>query len=221
VHPHFPQRPVAVDLALVAVAGAMLVLTGLLALPDTISAVEEDVFRAVNDLPDALEWVLWPPMQFGAVLAVPVVALIAGLVWRRPRPVVAVLLAGAGNWVLARWVKEVVERGRPGAYFSDIHLRDPWIGGGSHEGLGFPSGHVAVAVSLATVLYPYMPHRWRWTVWALAGLVAVGRMFFGAHLPLDVLGGAALGLASGALTRLVLDLIARRRGERRAGTVQA
>ena len=40
--------------------------------------------------------------------------------------------------------------------------------------------------------------------WALAIAVCVCRMYVGAHLPYDVVGGAALGWAAGALVHLVL-----------------
>ena len=40
----------------------------------------------------------------------------------------------------------------------------------------------------------------------LAATVAFTRIYFGAHFPLDVLGGAALGVAIGASVHLVMDL---------------
>jgi glycosyltransferase 2 family protein len=39
--------------------------------------------------------------------------------------------------------------------------------------------------------------------------VFLTRMYVGAHLPLDMVGGAALGLAVGALVRLLLGVPAR------------
>jgi glycosyltransferase 2 family protein len=65
------------------------------------------------------------------------------------------------------------------------------------------SGHSAVAVALATVASPFLGRRARRVAWTLAGLVCVARIYVGSHLPLDVVGGAALGWAAGALVLLV------------------
>src|SRR4029453_13412569 len=64
-------------------------------------------------------------------------------------------------------------------------------------------GHRAVAVALATVASPFLGRRARRVAWTLAGLVCVARIYVGSHLPLDVVGGAALGWAAGALVLLV------------------
>jgi undecaprenyl-diphosphatase len=77
------------------------------------------------------------------------------------------------------------------------------IGGLAH-GLGFVSGHTAVATALAAIAWPYLGRRWRAVVVIAAVLVALARVYVGAHLPLDVLGGAALGLAVAGLVRLIL-----------------
>ena len=61
-----------------------------------------------------------------------------------------------------------------------------------------------MAVALATVSSPYLGRRGRRVAWALAAAVCVARMYVGAHLPFDVLGGAALGWAAGGLVHLVL-----------------
>ena len=45
----------------------------------TVSGVEEAVFRAINDLPEALYPVLWPFQQLGALVVGPIVALVAAL----------------------------------------------------------------------------------------------------------------------------------------------
>jgi membrane-associated phospholipid phosphatase len=107
--------------------------------------------------------------------------------------------AGLAAWVLAKVVKEVAERGRPAALLPDVVVRGDWVG------LGFPSGHVAVAFSLAMVADAYLRGAWRWAAWAVAAATGVMRMYTAAHLPLDVVGGAGLGVAIGAAVRLAMS----------------
>jgi undecaprenyl-diphosphatase len=58
----------------------------------------------------------------------------------------------------------------------------------------FPSGHAASSVAGAVTLSQFWPAG-RVVLWSLATLVAVSRIYVGVHYPLDVLGGALLGLA--------------------------
>jgi undecaprenyl-diphosphatase len=171
----------------------LLAVSWVMALPDTVSGAEEWVFRVFNDLPDWLEAPSWPVMQLGAIAIVPAVAVAAYLAWRRWQPAAAVLGAGTAAWLLAKVIKEIVERGRPQAFLTDVNLRPEW------EGLGFVSGHAAVAFAMATVLAPRFGRLGKALVWI--GAVATGllRMYTAAHLPLDVVGGAALGVALGSV----------------------
>jgi glycosyltransferase 2 family protein len=132
------------------------------------------------------------------VLAVPLAAGAAALT-RRFRLAVDLVAAGGAAWLLARLVKQLVERGRPPGLLGAVHVRGP-----AASGLGYVSGHAAVAVALATVASPYLGRRARRVAWALAALVCLARLYVGAHLPLDVVGGAALGWAVGALVHLLL-----------------
>ena len=183
-----------------------LAVTTLSALPRDVTAVEETIFDAVNALPDAIEWPLWVVMQLGAAPAVPVLAVLAFVGWRRLRPGVDLLVSGTLAWVLAKVMKGMLERGRPAAFFDDVNLRGS-LGVDNRDGLGFPSGHVAVAFALSVVAFPYLPMRWRVVTLVAAAVVAFSRIYFGAHFPLDVLGGTALGVAIGASVHLVMDLI--------------
>ena len=185
-------------LGVVAAALVVLVVTSLVAI-DGVPAWERALFRAVNDdLPDGLEWPLWLPMQFGAILAVPAVSLLALGLWRRWSPALGLLAAGLAGWILAKVVKDVVDRARPARLLDDVVLRGGEIGGGGAEGLGFPSGHATIAFGLATILAAFVPRRWRWVPLLGCLSVSFGRVYYGAHLPLDVVGGGALGVALGA-----------------------
>ena len=191
------------------VASGALVVTALCALPGGISELEDDVFDTVNHLPDVLAWPLWVPMQLGAGFAPLILAAAAWLIWRRLRPALDLAVAGSAAYLLAKLVKQWRGRGRPSAFLDDVHLHGQ-PGPGSEPGLGFPSGHTAVAFALAVVAMPYLRIRWRVAVAAVAVVVAVARMYFGAHLPLDTIGGAALGVAIGACVHLFMDMVTHR-----------
>jgi glycosyltransferase 2 family protein len=59
-------------------------------------------------------------------------------------------------------------------------------------------------VAIATLVAPYLGRRARWIAVAVAAVVCVSRLYVGVHLPLDVVGGAALGWAAGSLVHLML-----------------
>ncbi len=178
--------------ALSAAAGLAALVVGMIAVGDSsVSGAEESVFRAINDLPGALYPVLWPFQQVGALLAGPLVALIAAAA-RRFRLAVMILLATASKLVLERAVKAVVTRERPTTSIgSDVHLR----GDVEVVGESFVSGHAVLVTAIAGLVAPYLPGRWKVVPWVLVGLVMVGRVYVGAHNPLDVICGAGLGLA--------------------------
>jgi glycosyltransferase 2 family protein len=79
------------------------------------------------------------------------------------------------------------------------------------HGAGYVSGHTAVAFALATVVAPLVPRGWRWAPFALAAVVGLSRIYFGAHLPLDVIGGAGLGVVCGAVAWVAGGMIPTRR----------
>jgi membrane-associated phospholipid phosphatase len=190
------------DLARLGGAIAVLLLASAGVHSDRVDTPEREVFRVVNDLP--LPGWLYPPiwllMQFGNIGAVPAVALLA-LVTRRLRMALDMALAGGAIYLVAKLVKEFVERGRPQTLLDDVHIL-----GEAARGLGYVSGHSAVAVALAAVAAPYLPRWGRWIAWSLAVAVLLARMYVGAHLPLDVLGGGALGYAAAALVHLALGV---------------
>jgi undecaprenyl-diphosphatase len=78
------------------------------------------------------------------------------------------------------------------------------IRGAAAVGRGFPSGHAAVAAAIVAVAWPWLGRRARIACVVLALVVCWARVYVGAHLPLDVVAGAALGLALAGLVRLVL-----------------
>ena len=148
----------------------------------------------------ALGVVLIPVMQAGSLAAVFAAGVLA-LLARRPRLAGLVVMAGGSAWVLAKLVKRVVERGRPDDFISDVVIR-----GAVQIGQGFPSGHAAVIAAMATVATPYLSPPSRILVWAVVGLVALARVYTGAHLPLDVAAGVLVGWGLGCVINLILGV---------------
>jgi undecaprenyl-diphosphatase len=192
--------------ALLLLAGAgVLLLTAVPIHQHSVSDLEASLFRLVNHLPDIPFAIVWLPMQLGNLVVVPL-AVVAALVARRWRLSIELALAGAGVYVLAKVVKHYVLRGRPDSVLDDVIVR-----GAAPHGLGYVSGHIGVITALAFVAAPWVPPRWRWVLLAAVAAVFFARMYVGAHLPLDMVGGAALGLAVGAGVRLLLGMPARTR----------
>lgn len=167
------------DLIRVCCASILIVVTSLVAATHRISRFEEDVFRLINRLPDLFRPALNVVMQGGALGAVPVVAAIA-LALRRTRLARDMAIAGGAAWVGAKILKSLVGRQRPFVALEAVfrHTTD--------GGLGFPSGHAAVAAALATAAAPYLGRHLRRTAWITALVVGIARVYLGAHLPLDV-----------------------------------
>lgn len=190
-----PRRRHVSDLVRVVLGIVILSVASLPVRPDTIGRMETGAFDLVNGLPDVLFPVLWGPMQLGSLLAVPLVA-IPALLLRRRRLAVDAAVTGTLAWTIAKVVKDGFSRPRPGGLLDEVAFR-----GGEPTGMGFVSGHTAVAFALATAAVLHLPRRWRGPVFGLAALVGIARIFVGAHLPLDVVGGAALGWAIGSAYR--------------------
>ena len=162
---------------------------------------EAGLFVAINSLTDWLYYVIWPLMQFGVFLTIPILVVIA-LVMRRARLAAAMAIGGFGVYLLALVAKGIVDRGRPASLLASVEGRETFVVGS----LGFPSGHAAVAAALTVVVTPYLSGRWRYVPITLLAIVLVGRPYVGAHLPLDLVGGAALGVAAGSAANLIVGV---------------
>jgi glycosyltransferase 2 family protein len=137
-------------------------------------------------------------MQAGSLGAVFVAAGLALAARRRPLAL-AVAASGTAAYVGAKLVKPAVDRGRPPSLLEDVVVY-----GKPSTGLGFPSGHAAVAVAMMTAASPHLSPPARAAGWTAVAVVATARMFVGAHLPLDAAGGLLLGWTVGSAVRPLL-----------------
>jgi undecaprenyl-diphosphatase len=126
-----------------------------------------------------------------------VIGLVLAALWRRALPFGLVVLAVAAADGIASLLKAVVGENLPTDKSALLTIPH------SHS---FPSGHTAVAFAAATVLTWLVP-RAAPAFFALALAIGYSRIYVGVHWPLDVVGGAVIGV----VTALLLLAIARRR----------
>ena len=134
-----------------------------------------------------------------------VIAAVLAFVWRRPYVLVGVLAAVALGDLVSYGIKEGTGRPRPFRRYPEPRP----LGHVPHDA-SFPSGHTTMAFASATVLSYFRP-RWAPAFFLLAVAIGFSRVYVGVHYPLDVLGGAFLGLLIGAAVIALLRLGATRR----------
>ena len=174
---------------IVGVAGAGLVVSSAIAVQRPDPGGELRLTEWINDVPDAVGSVLYPVMQAGT-LAGPIGVAVAVAVFRRDWLLSgATMAAGLVAWFGAKGVKRVVERDRPLGYLPDVVIRE-----GDGSGLGYVSGHSAVAATAAVMAMAALPARWRPVPAVVAFLVGIARVVHGVHLPADLVGGWSLGV---------------------------
>lgn len=170
---------------------------------DRVAAWETTAFRGLNGMPGIIGPIVWAPMQAGA-LGTPLVVSAALFAQGKNEPAARLATAGIVAWGAAKVVKSVVGRSRPAAHLEETHLR---IGSAGH-GLGFPSGHAAVATAVGISLAEQIRSGGSLVAIAVPSVVGFSRMYVGAHYPLDVVGGLGLGLAASCSTQLLAIAVA-------------
>jgi membrane-associated phospholipid phosphatase len=188
----------ALDITLMVVGAAVLVSSAVLA-KRGVYGWEVAIFQAINGLPSSLRSFLWLLNQYGTAITIPVATAIA-LAFRRWVLAAALAISGVTVYVLAKVIKGYVDRGRPSALVEGVVEREPF----SPESLGYPSGHAAVAWAITIIVLACLGGPWRIVAIVLAIVVPIVRMYVAAHLPLDLIGGAALGVLVASTVSLLL-----------------
>ena len=154
----------------------------------------------INDVPDVVATGLYPIMQLGT-LAGPIIVAGGIAVFRHDRLLSgATALAGLTAWFAAKGVKRLVDRDRPLGFLPEIIIRE-----GDGGGLGFVSGHSAVAATAAVIAMAALRGPWRVVPVVLAALVGLARVVHGVHLPADLVGGWSLGVLIGLVALGIVD----------------
>ncbi|HEX8763213.1 MAG TPA: phosphatase PAP2 family protein [Candidatus Saccharimonadales bacterium] len=194
--PEKEPRPVAWYVTLV-LAALLFSASTYFALKGTPTGWEYTLFMAVNGW--AENWYrLFVIITFfgGTWMAVISVGLfcLAGLY----RLALRLALTSLGAYGAAYLAKHFIGRARPLELFDGVHARI------AETGMGFPSGHATFITVLTVTLLPYLPKTVRWIVAATAiGAVSLSRVYLGVHLPLDIVGGIAIGAAAVAFIHIL------------------
>ena len=174
---------------------------------------DERVFRWLNEVPAGVATVLTPLsklfLPLGITLAVVAAAVYCVARNRSAWPFVFCAGSAGVAWLGSHAAKAVAERPRPYEVVPSAVLRQQPAHGSS-----FPSSHTAVAFAVALTLIPYLPRSGAIVALVYASMVAWSRMYLGVHYPLDVIGGAGIGLVVGGGALL---LIRWRHGPTRTG----
>lgn len=189
-------------------------MTTALAAADSPGSIEVAVFRWFNDPPRAVGVVMAVvnPLLRPVGLALLIVIALSLLALTR-RDVFWPLVAAASSagvvaYLLDNAMKVIVDRGRPPAFLSDVlfhgYPTDP-------RGSGYPSSHAAVAVAVVVGAWPWLDRRWKVIGTTVAAMIALNRMYVGAHLPLDIVGGVSVGLISAGIVLVVAQRLPSRR----------
>jgi undecaprenyl-diphosphatase len=139
------------------------------------------------------------------------VAAVLAVLWWRPWLLVLVLASDVLAQLLSFGLRDWTDRRRPPLVYPEpkplVHV--------PHSG-SFPSGHATSAFACATVIAWQAP-RLAFPSFLLAGAIAWSRVYVGVHWPLDVLGGAGLGILIATALLMLVRALPRSRRETPAG----
>ena len=176
------------------VAGTLL----LAALTPLLGGLDHRLFTAINGLgagPDWLYEALDPHTRNYILLCL--AATVGALLMRRrvSGTILAVTLAAFWSNLLVQIVYLLYNRPRPEETLSDgdvlLVAERSW----GHIA-SFPSGHLVVTTAIAVAAMSAVPAL-RGPLWGYVGLIALTRITFGAHFPLDVFAGLVFGAVVG------------------------
>ena len=110
--------------------------------------------------------------------------------------VFAILAVFASDTISSKLIKNNVQRPRPCQVASLEVIQRVSCGSGYSFTSSHAANHFCVAAFVVTVFGHFMG-KWRHLWWVWAALVGIAQIYVGLHYPLDILGGAVLGIIVG------------------------
>ena len=104
----------------------------------------------------------------------------------------------ASDTISSRLIKSQVQRSRPCQVMNMDPVVIERVSCGS--GFSFPSSHAANHFCMAAFmisLFGKEMRRWKYWWWVWAAMISLAQVYVGIHYPLDILGGAILGIIVG------------------------
>jgi membrane-associated phospholipid phosphatase len=142
------------------------------------------------------------PLTLLSVAVIAWVLLTAGRASVRREILRALALALVVAELMAQVMKHLADQPRPLAVIDGLDAHGYPV---EPHGNAYPSAHTALLVAAVCAVWP-------WTRWpqrvvgvAVAVLVACDRIYIGAHWPVDVVGGFAIGMFAGAVSWLAAN----------------
>jgi len=128
------------------------------------------------------------------ILAMLTVAVL--VLWKRYRAVgwASFCSLGVEYIIVNLLIKPNVQRTRPFVLEETLQLL-----GSTPMDYSFPSGHTGSAFAVSTVMLLCMPAKYGVTAVIISALIALSRLYNGAHYPTDVLGGMLIGIITGVI----------------------
>lgn len=115
--------------------------------------------------------------------------------WVRKEKRLAMVMTGGiiAGAIFTYPVKYLIDRSRPYEQIESTRLLTPFENDPS-----FPSGHTEMSFLAATIVSKFHPQYGKY-LYTFSVIVALSRIYVGVHFPLDVIGGAIIGIIIGKL----------------------
>jgi len=170
--------------------------------------IDYSVFKYINDLAGKSEWLDKLGFFLAETLAyilviVAVFWIVKKLInikrmavasidfWHQARNLIASLVSSLilSRAIITEIIRYFYHRSRPFLAHDVVALIN-------HSDSGsFPSGHMTLFFALSAVIYSYN-RKLGWWFFIGSALMGVARIFCGVHYPLDIIGGAVIGITS-------------------------